>query len=106
MWKVPATTTKEVRTGNKSRRIVKRTGGEENDPGDVDLELVFHNVLEKLAVDEEWLGIVNGAVSFGLLGSILVLQIPVPFELLCWLFLVPCSTRHGWRTHKRWRVKH
>ena len=69
---MPAAAIKGVRTGNELRRIVKRTGGEENDPGDVDLELVFHDILEKFAVDKEWLGIVNGAVGFGLLCPILV----------------------------------
>lgn len=97
--------TKGVRTGDKLRRIAKRTGGEEDDPGDVDLELVFHDVLKKLAVDEEWLCVVNCAVGFGLLGPIPVLEIPVPFEFLWWLFLVPCSTRHEWWTRKGWRLK-
>ena len=102
---MPATATKEVRTGNELRRIVRRTGGEESNPSDVDLELVFHNILENPAVDEERLGIVNGSVGSGLLGSVLVLEIPVPFEFLCWLFLIPWSARHEWWTEKGRRVK-
>ena len=97
--------TKDMRTEDTLWRIPGRTGSEENDPGDVDLELVFHNILKKLAVYEEWLSVVNDAVGFGLLGPILVLEIPVPFEFLWRLFLIPCSTRHEWWTRKGWRLK-
>lgn len=73
---------KAMKTGNGSRKITKRTGGKENNPGDIDLKLVLHNVLEKSAVDVEWLSVMDGSVGFGLLGSILVFEIPVPFEFL------------------------
>jgi hypothetical protein len=72
----------EIRAANVFRISVRRTGAEKNDTGDVDPQLLLHNVLEHPAVDEEWLGVVNGSVSFSLLGSVLVLEIPVPFEFL------------------------
>ena len=79
---MPAVVIKAMKMGNGSRRIAKRTGGKENNPSDIDLKLVFYNVLEKSAVDVEWLSVMDGSVGFGLFGPIPVFEIPVPFEFL------------------------
>ena len=82
LWKVPATVMKGMGTENKRGRVTRRTRGEENDASDLNLKLVLYNVLENPAIDDEWLRVVEGSVSSGLLGSILVLEVPVPFEFL------------------------
>ena len=64
------------------------------------MELFFDNVLENPPVDEERLSEVDGPVYLCLLGSILVLEIPVPFEFLC-RFLIPSAARHERRMHER-----
>ena len=65
------------------------------------MELFFDNVLENPPVDEERLSEVDGPVYLCLLGSILVLEIPVPFEFLC-RFLIPSAARHERRMNERW----
>ena len=46
------------------------------------MELFFYNSLENPSVDEEWLRVMDSSISFGFLGSILMLEIPVPFKFL------------------------
>lgn len=74
--------TKEMRVRSSLCGVVERTGGEENDAGNIDLELVLYNLLEKSAVDMEWLNSVNGSIGSGFFGPVLVLDIPVPLEFL------------------------
>lgn len=82
LWNVPAVVIKEMRMGNELRRTVERTGGKEDDAGDVDVKLVLDNLLEKPAVDVERLSDVDCSVGPSFLGSILVFETPVPFEFL------------------------
>lgn len=92
----------DMRAVDELRRSVRLTGTQEDDASDVDLELFFDDILENPSVDVEWLGVVDGSVSSGFLGSVLVFEIPVPFEFLCrWLFLTPWSARHERRMGKR-----
>ena len=65
---------------------MKLTGAHEGDAGNVDLELFLYDIPENPSVDEEglMLSVVNGSIGFSFLGSILVFEIPVPFEFLWW----------------------
>ena len=77
---------------------VRRTRADKDDAGDVDMELFGDDMLEHPSVDEEWLVLVNSSVGLDLPGSILVLEIPIPFEFLWRLLrLIPSSARHEWR---------
>lgn len=71
-----------IRAVDEFHRRVRRTGVYKDDTSDVDVKLFSDNSFENPSVDEEWLGLVNSSISFGFLGSILMLEIPIPFELL------------------------
>lgn len=82
LWNVPVAVTKAIRTVDEFHRRVRRTGVYEDNASDINMELFFDDSLENPSVDEERLRLVNSSISFGFLGSILMFEIPVPFELL------------------------